>query len=182
MNKIDIYVINLKERADRYAKIKTKFNFKSINLIFIEAIKNENGAIGCFLSHKKCIQYAKTSNMDKIIVIEDDCLPIGNDFEKRLLDIKLYLDNHLDWDIFLGGVNGTRQEHFEKGIKVNNNENLIKIKSGACAHFIIYNHTSYDFFLGQDENKNVVDKCWENKLKAFTCYPFLFFFGLKKDE
>ena len=87
MNKIDIYVINLKERADRYAKIKTKFNFKSINLIFIEAIKNENGAIGCFLSHKKCIQYAKTSNMDKIIVIEDDCLPIGNDFEKRLLDI-----------------------------------------------------------------------------------------------
>jgi len=32
--------------------------YKNINLNFIEAIRHQNGAIGCFLSYKKCIRMA----------------------------------------------------------------------------------------------------------------------------
>jgi len=170
---MNIYVINLKHRVDRYQKIKQNFSiYKNINLVFIEAVKHENGAIGCFLSHKKCIQHAKDNQMKNIIVVEDDCLPIGYNFEERLINITSYLDNNTDWDIFLGGVNGTIPKYITKLIQ-SNNENLFEITFGGTAHFIIYNNTSYYYFLEQDETKTYVDKCWSNHLKALTCYPFI---------
>ena len=69
----------------------------------MEAIRHQNGAIGCFLSYKKCIRIAKEKNMKYIIILEDDCLPMNN-FENRLKNLLSYLESNNDWDIFLGGV------------------------------------------------------------------------------
>ena len=44
------------------------------NLIRVDAIKHTNGHIGCFLSHKKCLQIAKELGLKNIIVMEDDCI------------------------------------------------------------------------------------------------------------
>ena len=73
---MDLYVIHLPERVDRLEQIKSYFS--SYNIIIIDAIKNEIGRIGCFLSHQKCIRLAKESNMKYICVLEDDCIPIAN--------------------------------------------------------------------------------------------------------
>jgi GR25 family glycosyltransferase involved in LPS biosynthesis len=54
-----------------------------IQLNFVEAIRRENGAIGCFLNFKKCIKIAKENNMKYIIILKDDCLPMNN-FENRI--------------------------------------------------------------------------------------------------
>ena len=106
---IDIYVIHITDRDDRMKHIKNNFSkFSTINLIFVDAIKHEKGHIGCFLSHKKCIQIAKDNDMKRIIVIEDDCLPYEK-FEERLSIIINYLDKNHDWDIFLGAVTFTKQ-------------------------------------------------------------------------
>ena len=47
---IDLYVINLKERTDRKEQISKDFEGNTnIHLEFIEAVKHDNGAQGCFL-------------------------------------------------------------------------------------------------------------------------------------
>lgn len=168
---MNIYVINLIHRTDRYQHIQNSFSkYNNIQLHFIEAVKHENGAIGCFRSHKKCIQLAKDNDMKNIIVIEDDCLPMEQ-FDTKLTTIKQYLDTHDDWDIFLGAVNKTRSKHVINKLYIDDIK-LLQVSFGSTAHFIIYNHTSYSFFLECDEN-NYVDQCWSGKLKAFTCVPFL---------
>ena len=97
---IDIFVINLIKCIDRKNQIIQDFSlYKEVQLHFIEAIKTDNGAIGCFLSHKKCVEIAKERNMKYIIVLEDDCLPMNN-FEIRLKELLNYLELNDDWDIF----------------------------------------------------------------------------------
>lgn len=168
---IDIYVINLLNRPDRKEKMIEMYQvFKRINLIFIEAVYDKIGSIGCFRSHKKSIKYAKDNNMDYIIVLEDDSLPCDN-FEDRMMNIIDYLDNN-DFEIFLGMVNKCSEKKITNVIK-NNKENLIEIKSANSAHLIIYNKKVYDFFLSENEEIRAVDRCWNNKIKAIVTLPFL---------
>ena len=153
---IDIYVINLNSRKDRFIKIVDLFkNYNNITLHRVEGVEHKNGIIGCFLSHKKCIKYAKDNNMKNIVVIEDDCLPLGDYFEDRLINIKSYLDNINDLDIFIGGgFNIVGCYHIKYKLDTNLH-NLYMSNSGFCMHLIIYNQRSYDFFLDFDENKNI---------------------------
>ena len=169
----DIYVINLLERIDRKTYlIKIFSKYKNINLIFVEAIKHKIGTVGCFMSHQKCINIAKEKNLDKIIVIEDDCLLLEN-FEERFNLIFEFLEKNNDkWDIFLGGVNETKVKDIKKKIIYNDNT-FFYISRGTCSHFIIYNKSSYHFFLSKNVYKEINDTCWFNKLRALVIVPFL---------
>ena len=65
---IDIYVIHLADRPDRYEQIKNDFlTYTDINLIFVDAIKHNPGAIGYSRSFKKCVAIAKEKNLKKLI-------------------------------------------------------------------------------------------------------------------
>jgi hypothetical protein len=166
------YVINLPHRTDRKQHILNSFGkFKEINLVFVEAIENNNGAIGCFLSHKKCIQLAKDAGHKNIVVLEDDCVA-GNDFIARFLKIKEYLDGKDDWDIFLGGGNKTRISRITKTIQLDNFY-LLGIERLNSTFFMIYNSSSYDFFLNKDDKTEIIDRCWHYKLKALISVPYL---------
>lgn len=167
---LDIYVINIKERVDRKEKLLELFKeYVNINLIFVEAIKHENGAIGCFLSHKKCLKIAKEKNLKNIIVLEDDCMP-ATDFYNRLIKIKEYLDKKNNWDILLGGVFKISSVKLE--LK-DTPEKLYYIKRGCCTQLVFYNNKSYDFFLNYDETSNPIDHAWHNNFFAILPIPFL---------
>ena len=148
----DIYIINLEERKDRLEHIKKYFS--EYNIIPVEAIKHIEGYKGCFLSHKKCIQIAKEKNLKYIIVLEDDCLPLEN-FSKRFENIIS----------FLGPF------HIQGKIE-NSTENLYKINGGYCMHFVIYNYTSYEYFLDQDISIPI-DHTWKNNLQCLVPVPFI---------
>ena len=148
----DIYIINLEERKDRLEHIKKYFS--EYNIIPVEAIKHIEGYKGCFLSHKKCIQIAKEKNLKYIIVLEDDCLPLEN-FSKRFENIIS----------FLGPF------HIQGKIE-NSTENLYKINGGYCMHFVIYNYTSYEYFLDQDISIPI-DHTWKNNLQCLFPVPFI---------
>lgn len=64
----DVYVINLAENIERHRTISETFKNSRLNLIRVNTIKNEKREIGCFLSHKKCIQYAKDKGL-KILLL-----------------------------------------------------------------------------------------------------------------
>lgn len=166
----DIYVINLAERTDKMENIYKKFGDK-FNLIRIEAIKDEIGWKGCFLSHKKCIEIAKINNLKNIFVIEDDCEPYDDDLiYDKLCNIKKILDENNDWDIWIGGCN--KPLPIEKSYI--DNECFIKLKRGRNTHMICYNNTSYDFFLN-NEMEEPIDCVWYKKINAYTSYPFVAF-------
>tara|TARA_R110000824_G_scaffold342291_1_gene528742 strand:+ start:43 stop:612 length:570 start_codon:yes stop_codon:yes gene_type:complete len=68
--KIPILYINLDSRNDRkeeMEKILKGFNYERVT-----AIKNDDGYIGCCLSHIKCLEIAKSRNYQKVIILEDD--------------------------------------------------------------------------------------------------------------
>jgi GR25 family glycosyltransferase involved in LPS biosynthesis len=168
--KIDIYVINLEERKDRWEEIQK--NFKNFNLIRVEAIKRKNGARGCFLSHIKCLKIAKEKNLKNIIVIEDDCKPV-EDFYKRLLTIKKYLDENNSWSIYLGGTNRVFLSDIQNNF-IFDNEKFVEVDKGFMFHFICYNNTIFDFFLEKENNSDIpIDKIWHGNFNALVSVPFI---------
>ena len=164
----DIYIINLEERKDRLEHIKKYFS--EYNIIPVEAIKHIEGYKGCFLSHKKCIQIAKEKNLKYIIVLEDDCLPLEN-FSKRFENIISFLDSYDNWDLLLGGGFHICPFHIQGKIE-KSIENLYKINGGYCMHFVIYNYTSYEYFLDQDISIPI-DHTWKNNLQCLFPVPFI---------
>ena len=171
----DVYVINLKDREDRWNKIIEIFG-KDFNLIRVDAIKHEIGAYGCFLSHQKCIQIAKDKHLKYIIVIEDDCS------KNNLFDLKVKIDNivecllkYKNWDIFTGTPNNLVGTNILKSVTYNKTK-LYHINKTSTTNFIIYNSSSYDFYLNNtsfDPFKEALDNIWWHKLRAFTSIPFI---------
>ena len=69
----DAYCINLDERKDRWRDVVN--DLKKLKLTQINrypAIKHRRGAVGCRLSHVDIIKRAKDSNLDNILILEDD--------------------------------------------------------------------------------------------------------------
>jgi GR25 family glycosyltransferase involved in LPS biosynthesis len=167
---IDIYVIHLADRPDRYKQIITDFSsYTNINLIFIDAIKHNPGHIGCSRSFKKCVGIAKEKQLPYIIIAEDDCMPMNN-FENRLQNILEYLESNNSWSLFLGAVRKSNRIVtkfiFEK-------EPIYAIKKGHCAHLSIFHSSIYDDVLKFDENTLYADTFWHGKYNALVTIPFL---------
>lgn len=170
---MDIFVINLEKNIERKNFILDKYN-KVFKLNFIEAIYDKIPNKGCFLSHIKCINYAKENRMDYIIVMEDDCKNRDENFVKDLEDIILYLENNMDnWDVFLGGTTNVKMEDIIKK-DIENDKNYYYIKKGNTTHFIIYNKKCYDYFLNYKFDNISIDKIWHDKLIGLTTSPFIF--------
>jgi len=95
--------INLEHRTDR--KVHVERQLASIGLretTRFNAIKLPNGAIGCSMSHLKCLQLAKEQGWPHLLLCEDDI-----EFLDPALFVKQlngFLDNHEQddtWDVLL---------------------------------------------------------------------------------
>jgi glycosyl transferase family 25 len=69
----NVFYINLDDRKDRRNMVEKELKKIGIeNATRFSAIKMENGALGCSLSHLKCIQMAKENEWDHVLIVEDD--------------------------------------------------------------------------------------------------------------
>ena len=71
------FYINLEHRKDRYDNVQKQMEWWPKNkLIRIDAIKHEDGALGCGLSHIKALKHAKkianSRNQSYVLILEDD--------------------------------------------------------------------------------------------------------------
>lgn len=64
--------INLEERKDRLEHIKKEFEKLNIVGERFNAVKTQSGAIGCSISHIKCLEIAKERDWDYVLICEDD--------------------------------------------------------------------------------------------------------------
>jgi GR25 family glycosyltransferase involved in LPS biosynthesis len=66
------FYINLDYRTDRREHIEKELSKIGINATRFNAVKLNNGAIGCSMSHLKCLEFARDNNYDHILIVEDD--------------------------------------------------------------------------------------------------------------
>jgi glycosyl transferase family 25 len=92
----EIYYINLDHRVDRKKEIEDEFiNIGILNAKRISAIKNDNGALGCAMSHKLIFTLA-LSNSKLTWVCEDDVTFLTTKGELDKLINDFYNDSRLD--------------------------------------------------------------------------------------
>ena len=116
-----IMYINLEHRTDRKEHVENQL--KSVGLSHFErfnAIKNNNGAIGCSMSHIQCLLTAKERSYDHILICEDDITFLNPTL--FINQINTFFLNHTEWDVvLLSGSNYFPYTNIDTTcIKVNN--------------------------------------------------------------
>jgi GR25 family glycosyltransferase involved in LPS biosynthesis len=127
-----ILYINLESRSDR--KIHIEKQLKSIGLRGnrFNAIKLLNGAIGCSMSHLRCLQFAKEQRWSHLLIVEDDIEFLNPKLFKTQLS--KFMNNQKDWDVVLLAGNNLPpyEETAEYCIKVS--------KCQTTTGYIVKNH------------------------------------------
>ena len=93
------FYINLDSRPDRKQHVERQLGIIGINAQRFKAIKLQNGAMGCSMSHLKLIETAKANNWPHILVVEDDIL-----FTNPSLFVQQcnkFLSTHKEFDVAL---------------------------------------------------------------------------------
>jgi hypothetical protein len=97
------FYINLASRPDRKQHVESQLNIIGINAEGFNAIKLPNGALGCSMSHLKCLEIAKANSWPHLLIVEDDIKFLKPDVFKTQLN--LFLSKHKGWDVVLIGGN-----------------------------------------------------------------------------
>lgn len=94
------FYINLVNRRDRKERVEKELSKISLEYERFNAIKLPNGALGCSMSHLKCIQIAKESGWSHVFICEDDIQFLDPELFKKQIDT--FLKNHQnEWDVLL---------------------------------------------------------------------------------
>ena len=93
------FYINLDSRPDRRAHVEAQLNLVGIKANRFKAIRMNNGAVGCSMSHLKCLEIAKDNNWEHVLIVEDDITFLNpilfvNNFTS-------FLNNHKSFDVAL---------------------------------------------------------------------------------
>ena len=147
LSEFTIFYINLKKRPERKEYIETQLKRMDLlkNAIYIEAIDGQTlpkkiqdhyinkirtlakkkdrilGRIGCYLTHLMILHLASVMELDKILIIEDDCLfldPNNKTIPSPPIDAKMF---------YLGGLFWKQQEESKSKIKENMNKQWLPI-------------------------------------------------------
>ena len=97
------FYINLESRPDRKRHVEEQLKLIGINASRFNAIKLSNGALGCSMSHLKCLEIAKLNKWNHLLIVEDDIKFIYPELLKNQLNS--FFKNHKEWDVLLIGGN-----------------------------------------------------------------------------
>jgi glycosyl transferase, family 25 len=103
LESIHVLYINLESRPDRRTQVENEFKKIGVNEPErFKAVKLENGALGCSMSHLKCVELAKSRNYEYVLICEDDIEFL--DPSLFLTQLKTFLDSPTikdTWDVVL---------------------------------------------------------------------------------
>jgi glycosyl transferase family 25 len=94
------FYINLEHRVDRKNQVEEELKTIGIKAERFNAIKMENGAIGCSMSHLKLLQDAVNNKLDHILIVEDDITFLQPEVFKTQLN-KFFELHGNNWDVIL---------------------------------------------------------------------------------
>jgi len=94
------FYINLEHRTDRKEHVEAQLMKIGINANRFNAIKMDNGAIGCSMSHLKILQDAYNNKLEHILIVEDDIMFLEPNVFKNQINTFLELHGN-NWDVIL---------------------------------------------------------------------------------
>jgi len=97
----NIFYINLEHRVDRKEHVESQLDSIGLKGTRFNAIKMENGAIGCSMSHLKLLQLALKSGLDHILIVEDDILFLDPELFKSQFDKFIQNQDSKSWDVII---------------------------------------------------------------------------------
>jgi len=97
------FYINLTSRPDRKQHVENQMQILGIPIERFNAIKLPNGALGCSMSHLKCLEIAKAAGWPHLLIVEDDIKFLKPELFKSQLS--KFLSRHKLWDVVLVGGN-----------------------------------------------------------------------------
>jgi GR25 family glycosyltransferase involved in LPS biosynthesis len=134
------FYINLQSRTDRNIHVMKQLSLLGLDNVIhrFNAIQTTNGAIGCSISHLKCLQYAKKNNWPHILIIEDDIKFLKPDLFKNQLNG--FFRRNKEWDVVLLAGNNT-------GKIIRNDEFSVQVtRCQTTTGYLVKSHY-YDTFI-----------------------------------
>ncbi|SDY44701.1 glycosyltransferase family 25 protein [Acinetobacter kyonggiensis] len=173
------WCLSLPEYLDRNIAFQselTKYN----EISKFPGLRHKTPWIGCGLSYKYLMKFAKENNYERIIICEDDVLFPSN-FDKKIDNINFQLNKpNLKWDIFSGHVTDLNKSFSAKKIGDDIFFNYINLNKTTGMVFNIYNKSIFDYLANWNYNNrhlltNAIDRYLENKhnLEVITTTPYL---------
>ncbi len=138
--------INLDSRTDRLAQITRQLHSIGIhNPERVAAIQTDDGAVGCGMSHARCIEIARQRNWPHVFICEDDFKCV--DPAKLRHSLAQFEQNHIadgmeDWSVVMLG--GNNQPPYTKMPGV---EYCIQVRMCASLVGYIVRQSEYDILL-----------------------------------
>ena len=173
------FVINLKERTDRWEKINNKFDKTQLKLQRFDATYGKdlsqsyidsattpfcrqfcsNGMIGCWLSHYRLWKLIVKNYLNNVLILEDDAEPVDGFNEK----IGVVLDSiPKDYDLVYIGCYGSCSEGGSIGYKyllggsnIDYNEHLMIPYSPYCTHAYLLSNKGANKLLNSKDMKKI---------------------------
>lgn len=96
--------INLEHRTDRLEHVTKQLASIGVTGERFNAFKTNVGAIGCTLSHIKCLELAKARDYEQVFICEDDITFLDPGVFMSSLE-KFAANRELDWDVLIIGGN-----------------------------------------------------------------------------
>lgn len=172
------FVINLKEKKDRWSRIKKELEGTQLKLHRIEAIKKNPGSYGLLLTFIKILKLAIQNEYSNILILEDDCKVIPG-WEERWTIIKEWLAKHPDkWDVYSGGSMKNRNPNYIGSL---NSLSFFIPYTSRSTHWIYIPKRFYKTLLQLYESHMVVTQfnptvgvdVLHNMIKRVISYPYL---------
>jgi GR25 family glycosyltransferase involved in LPS biosynthesis len=98
-----IFYINLEKRKDRLAHVQEELAKLGKPAERVCAIETADGAIGCTLSHIRCLEMARQRNLPHVFICEDDITFLNP--ELLLTNVERFEQSGLDWEVLIIGGN-----------------------------------------------------------------------------
>jgi GR25 family glycosyltransferase involved in LPS biosynthesis len=128
--------INLESREDRRTEVIQELqNWGIPNPIRFNAIKMPDGAIGCTMSHIKCLELAKERDYPQVFICEDDIHCV--DIPRFHTQIEEFCKEDIHWDVLI--VAGNNIPYYRTI-----NDGLLQVWNCWCATGYIVKRHYYD--------------------------------------
>jgi GR25 family glycosyltransferase involved in LPS biosynthesis len=178
-----IYCINLDRRDDRWGECLIEFEKHSIDVERFSAIDGKDlkslsglnsGQVGAIYSHMGVIQKAKESNLDNVLILEDD-VEFHDNVNQMFFD---YIENvPSDWDIIFFGGNHSENNIWMTEPLIPVTEHVYKIIRSYANHCYAVKNTVYDKLIealsGKDKPNDVLISDIQKELNCYIFRPHL---------
>ena len=162
------FYINLKHRTDRKIETEGELNKMKIkNYKRFDALRGENGHIGCSKSHLEILKQAKKNNFEYVAIVEDDIEFLEP--QQTVNKLQCIIDDKVDWDvIILGGIGIKKRltKNYAKAIDISTTTGYIVKRNYYDKLIDLWEDNLNKLIKSPDEHdKYALDQTWKQLQK-----------------